>query len=238
MNLYHGTNQKSLSSILQFGLEPRGDKTGNWKHTIDGRRDSVYLTSTYGLYFASCAVKEHHSDAAIVLEIDTTELENLHADEDAIEQATRGKDKLVGMSMEQRTVHYRDIATQYDHEISLKILGTCAHLGTIPISCIKRVVVVDRKKLAQIIMKGMDPSISILNHQFCGDEYRQLNHWLFNGDSSWVSPKAEIFAKLSGSIDLEKLTVSRDGIKVYTVEIDEAGGSGSYGILKEQKCQR
>src|SRR5262245_46070163 len=93
MILYHGTRAAFLPQILEQGVKPRGDKDGNWQHTVTSNPYTVYLSVCYGLYFAMNARDQAGlpNGNVAILEIDTDKLDHqrLVPDEDAIERATR-----------------------------------------------------------------------------------------------------------------------------------------------------
>jgi len=58
MLLYHGTSEAALKDILKEGIMPRtlkGQRSGNWRHTVTSNPKAVYLTDTYAAYFALVA---------------------------------------------------------------------------------------------------------------------------------------------------------------------------------------
>lgn len=175
---------------------PRGRRKGNWKHSILSRRDAVYLTNAYALYFAVNAQRNKDERLAIV-EIDTAGLNPwlLVPDEDAIEQLNRGKDGLDG-SLEQRTKHYRKELPRYvghsQWEASLKALGNCAYMGHIAANAITRVAYIDVKQAPMLILAGMDPSITLMNYLIIGKKYRGLTKWIFGDQLEEDSPVERI----------------------------------------------
>jgi hypothetical protein len=181
MILYHGTASRHLPSILKNGLTPRNQtQVSNWDHSIPSNHETVYLTDSYALYFSAQACEEEHDDRLVVLEIDTDMLNEfmLCADEDAVEQTNRGKDDVPG-TMEERTMYYRERAHMYDWRQSLKALGTCGYQDSVPLEAITRAALVDMKTYAKLVWAGYDPSISVMNYQFCGAKYRNAMQMLF-----------------------------------------------------------
>lgn len=199
MLLYHGTSLSRWEKIKENGLLPRKNGSeSNWTHTVESNADTVYLTDAYAMYFSlQCIQKvDKNFDHAVIIEVNTSKLDSkkLVADEDALEQASRntpGGDGLPrNMTMEDRTRYYRNLTKQYashgyDHNWSLKILGTCGYMGKIPVKAITRIAIVDLSVQKQMSV-FLDPSISLMNYKFIGAKYRILNAMVF-GDS----PKPE-----------------------------------------------
>lgn len=219
MKFFHGTASRHLRSILSDGLNARNQtQVSNWEHSIPSNDNTVYLTNAYALYFAAQAA-EHESDKLAVLEIDGDVLyeSELCADEDAVEQTTRGKDDLPrDWSIEQRTLYYRELAYAYHWDQSLKALGTCGYLDVIPPEAITRVALVEVKTYTRMVWAGYDPSIGILNYRICGGKYRFATRWLFDPETKREDEKDDPFALL-GLMDVE---VDRTGIEV--LKLDEA----------------
>jgi hypothetical protein len=98
MKLYHGTTSRHLSKILAEGLTPGNqNQNSNWEHSVAASTSTVYLTNAYALFFANQALTDEGTDDILaVLEIDIDQLwdEYLVADEDAVEQTSRGRDNL------------------------------------------------------------------------------------------------------------------------------------------------
>ena len=196
MKLYHGTNGAWLNSILTSGLEPRGSKAArnNWKHGSQSNPKCVYLTDSYAPYIAFNATRGKDASCAVI-EIDTDLLdqERLTFDEDAWEQLGRGRDGVVG-NIRERTLWYRkrqlDPFTKGMFSaasgatgwcLSLDALGTCAYEGTIPSTAITRAVLWPHRPNIHLCMVW-DPSITILNQQFCGLRYKVLTRKLFDAE--------------------------------------------------------
>lgn len=204
IRLYHGTSARALPFIAEHGIMPRGkDGTrNNWKHTVGSNAKCVYLTDSYAFYFAWCAVSMDDKEDLALLEVEVP-AERLQADEDAIEQATRGRDNLpADWDMKRRTIYYRSRAHQYRAAASLELLGTCSHRGTIPVSDVRRVVLIDHEQCMRLIFSGFDPVISLMNYRILGEHYRASVQWMF-GDA----PAFRTYG--SGS------EIARDGITVY-----------------------
>lgn len=179
MKLYHGTSARHLDRVLKHGLQPRGKKSGNWKHTVESRPDAVYLTTAYPLYYGFCATKGPKDRDALILQIDSDKLNPwaLHPDEDFLGHAV--KDKLLdGMSLNERTAIHRDNLEAYQEHwpASVEALGNCCHIGGIPLDAITQAVVVPN--IAGWVAYS-DPVIAPLNYRFMGPFYRELTASLF-----------------------------------------------------------
>lgn len=201
MKLYHGTNGTWVQNILKVGIEPRGKRRyrNNWGHadTVPSNAKCVYLTNSYAPYFAFNASRGKKPMCGVV-EVDTDLLDkaNLYPDEDFLEQGSRAVADPVPGTMQQRTFYFREHQFEFDSswvlndpedgettwwESSLKYLGTCSYHGTIPVSAITRVVVWPHKP--NIRLKFVwDPSITILNQKFMGDQYKALTAKLFGDE--------------------------------------------------------
>ena len=193
VRLYHGAALSVLHPILAEGIKPRGGGgVDNWTRTVSSNPRTVYLTSAYPFHFALNANdNEKRESGVVVFEVDHSLLdeERLHADEDALEQAGRGFDKLPKhWDMKRRTEHYRKEAHRYGHTVSLNALGTCGHRGNVPPHALTRYAVV-RHKLLTPLAAAFDPSISITNFMYCGGRYRAFVSWLFGDrpDCPWTN---------------------------------------------------
>ena len=189
MKLYHGTAERRLPTILSLGLQPRGRRRGNWKHSILSCPDAVYLTQAYALYYAWQATDDKDkADRLAVLEIDTDKLDPalFAPDEDWLEQVSRKQDgpgvAPIDKGMNYRTKWYRKRLTRFraHWRDSLAGLGNCTYHGDIPASAITRIAFVDKQTNADLVMcAGMDPMISLMNYKFVGGRYRAAMKRLF-----------------------------------------------------------
>jgi hypothetical protein len=185
MKLYHGTNEIVAQKALKEGLKPRGNRKGNWKHTVDSRRDAVYLTDIYGPYFAYCASKGKQRPAVLEVDLDKLDQSRLIPDEDFLEQATRGVEGVAGhcpkeiKSMKARTEYYRAIAELNPQlwEKSLAGLGTVSYQGTIPPEAITRVAYIRRDH--DMLFEAADAMICLMNHKLCKPKYEAITKWAF-----------------------------------------------------------
>ncbi len=184
MKLYHGTTESVAKKALTEGLIPRGRRKGNWKHTVDSRRDAVYLTDIYGPYFAFACSKKKERGAVLEIDLDKLDRSKLIPDEDFLEQATRGREE-TGFcpkeikTMKDRTKYYRKIAELNPQlwEKSLEGLGTVSYRGTIPPEAITRVAYLPQDH--PFSFEAADAMIVLANHRFCKPKYEALTRWLF-----------------------------------------------------------
>ena len=179
MKLYHGTSSKYFASIKRIGLQPRGNRKGNWTHSVDSCQEAVYFTSCYGPYFCFSAIK-NSKHYPIIIEIDTSfmfDLDKFVPDEDVIAQTTKG----YGDNLNQKSKYWRERlhtfqATDMWKE-SLKILGTCAYLGNVPPTAISRVAHIKENHVP--LMFNWDCSITIMNYRILGKQYEEKTAILF-----------------------------------------------------------
>lgn len=192
MLLYHGTSERAIDRIRHEGLRPRTEtkKSGNWRSTILSNPKTVYLTECYAGYFAFVACRGLGRFG--ILEIDTEKLDNslLVPDEDSLAQyqvQVRGGDLM------KLTEYYRKLLPTYQGtemwKTSLKLMGTCGFMGTVPPGAIQRVNVFDARASEvhnAIGLKVADPSITLMNYRILGKYYKELTKVLM-GD---VDPEA------------------------------------------------
>lgn len=219
MKLYHGTTSRHLARILVEGLTPNNQNlNSNWEHTVAAGNDIVYLTNAYAMYFANQAISDEPGEEFLaVLEIDVDHLDEdcMVADEDAVEQTSRGKDMLPrDWSVTQRTVYYRERTHEYSWEGSLQALGTCGYQNTIPTTAITRIALISIKKFMQLIMGGYDPFICVMNYRLLGSSYRHAMRWLFDAGVEFESDKGDPFSDLMRM----KLPEDRTGIEVFNIQ--------------------
>jgi hypothetical protein len=233
MLLYHGTSLSRWEKIKESGILPRKDgSASNWEHTVESNPEAVYLTDAYAMYFSFQAIEDKgkYIDHPVILEIDTSLLDKKKfvADEDALEQASRhnpGGDGLPKtMSMEDRTIHYRNMAKKFakaglGHEWSLETLGTCAYVGKIPVEAITRVAIIDLDKQKQMSV-FLDPSIHIMNYKIVGAKYRALNAMIFENEPK---PQDMQFLEMTG-LNRGFESLERDGITIEEVKPTKKSG--------------
>lgn len=138
-HLYHGTNAVNIDYILAHGLTPRGERESRWKKA-PSRTDRVYLTDTYGVYFAAAAVTQELQEGAVV-EIDATQLDSrlYRPDEDAVAQLMQASGLLHPDEMHEFASTADLSAFDDQWGASLYMLGNIAYAGAIPRSAIRRI---------------------------------------------------------------------------------------------------
>lgn len=224
MRLYHGTTEAVARAALAQGLAPRSatQVSGNWdKHPSNA--NAVYLTTAYAGYFAACAA-ETGKWGLVEVETDLLDATWLVPDEDWLEQVSRTQ-VVKGMrakTVAGRTRWLRDRLILFrGHWLdSIGGLGNCAYLDEIPASAVTRVCVFDPKSNQAMAMHALDPCISLMNYAFCGEKYRNLLRWFFDGD---VSP-GELFFGLESVFNpdparlrqAQGILAERGGIEVLT----------------------
>ena len=203
MRLFHGTSTKKLDSIFKHGLRPRGRKKSLWTE-YPSAPDRVYLTKAYALFFGSMAASEDGSEGA-VLEVSGIDMSNLVPDEDALAQINiTDMPELADMDLNQRTAFWRKNAPKHSfltHD-SLRLLGNCAHMGTIPPTEIEKCVTFNPARVIMVC----DPTITLLHYRIMGEKYeRVLTNFVDNGGAThkelmdWWDPdrdKWEMLAQL------------------------------------------
>lgn len=197
MILYHGTSSTFLDDILHGGLQCRGDSPSNW---VDHPScdDRIYLTTAYAVHFAKAAC-EQHGGKPLILKVVIDDTSNLVPDEDVLAQCDTSEiaPELVGKSLTEKTQYWAKKSGWLKHlyYFSLETLGTVAHLGDIPASCIEDYVVLEWDNPA---IFGHDPTITIMNYKILGDSYNRAVEELVEskgelGHSPW-NPVDETFA--------------------------------------------
>ena len=196
MRLFHGTSVKRLDNILKEGIKPRGREESRWTEHPSAL-DRVYLSKGYAMFFGGVAADMDECEG-VVLEVDATLLP-LIADEDALAQATfKDMPELADLDLKQKTKFWRDNAVKYRHlaKESLRLLGNCAHIGTIKPTFIDRYVTFNPIDVLMV----SDPAITLMNHHLLGDRcinlvtnyvdnnggtVEQMIEWYNMGDDWW-----------------------------------------------------
>lgn len=194
--LYHGSSGNHHNAISFHGLRPRIE-TGisNWHGQYESHHEAVYLTDTYATYFA---IQAHNDEPEadtfamnlFVYEIDTELLneKNLCADEDVLtlwarqESSRLAWNGLTDYALKMRMEDRRKQMQMVSAERSLNALGTCAHMGPIPLHAITRALVYSPQVASELVMRGDDPVINLKAFKFLGDEYKTYLRWLFRFD--------------------------------------------------------
>jgi hypothetical protein len=192
MKLYHGTSLRVAQAAVAQGITPRGHAKGNWE-TCPSHPELVYLSECYAPYFAMSSGDDSDFSIAII-EVDTDLLDeaNMRPDEDFLEQISRERKfaKEIGVpstistkDMVSRTRWFRDRHSEYAFlwRASLKMLGNCAYLSSVPASAITRVAAFDLSSNVAF-MCGIDPTITLLNYRILGPYYREVTKWFFDNN--------------------------------------------------------
>lgn len=192
MKLYHGTSELAWNAIKAAGaIQPRRvTKRNNWAHNeAPSHPHAVYLTDVYACYFAVSALEElpdGEFPRAAIIEVDVDKIiGGMVPDEDALEQSSR-TGPVAKREMVQRTAAARGklkgMAGTDAWRDSLAYMGTCAHMGPIPLEAITRVALVglrDTMEHRKWTFRALDPTISAANYRFCAHDYRALTATAF-----------------------------------------------------------
>lgn len=222
MKLYHGTNEEFIPAILKHGLRPRSTKPGNWEK-FPSRPDMVYLTSTYPFYFAANTEGKGRF-AVLEIDIDVLKESKLYPDEDFILHCL-WKKRVVLEDPAYIALHQkiRNGLNQYknDWKLSLDKLGNCCYKGTI--KSFSRICYLDYKVPRGLVLSFcLDPSISLLNYAFTGQEYQQFVSWMF-GDNPKLPDKMDAFPDADDPLTLERRkafaqeSADRTGIEIQVL---------------------
>jgi len=235
MKLYHGTRASLLSKILDQGILPRNKRRSCWEHA-PSHPSVVYLTDAYAPYFAAAAACDKEGEKlGLVVEIDSNRLDHskLLPDEDALEQTNRGRDKVEG-DMFQRNKHYRSIMSQYcngEWETSLKVMGTCGHLGKIAPATITRVALIPT-----LYLMMWDASVGVMNYRWLGPKYRAQMARLF-GDVP-VDPPTEPFGDWQVPLSGHDVHIIVDGKLGPTTRLQFPDERQGWKAMREKLQQR
>lgn len=144
--LYHGTSTRFLKSILENGITPRRDnQNNNWveQPQNQSKNDRVYLTKSYGyaLFYSEKACSENlQNDCAVIIEV-SMNLHELEQDDDV---------EAIGKK------HISNFRT--DGAGSLKVMGTCSHIGKISPARFRRIFIIfDHSYVMNFASDGFSP---------------------------------------------------------------------------------
>lgn len=223
MKLYHGTTEKNAESIMKSGkIKPRGLRkvASNWKETVESNEKTVYLTDIYGAYFAAAVTKPPERWAIIEIESDELDKRLMVPDEDYLEQATRDNAELnIGGTMKERTEVFRSNISKFKYlwRDSIENMGTCGYMGEVSLKVFTKVVMYKPVSNKVITYAAIDPTITIMNHRYCGNRYRALTRWFMGGNMS-----LEEFYDMSWPFLKEKL--SDEEINEFTKKLNNKSG--------------
>lgn len=148
----------------------------HWEHPSN--EDAVYLTTAYALHYAS---SEMQGRFAAILDLDPTALnpDHLVADEDSYALATvRGYEWLTKLPLAERVTYWREHLAETDAAESLRVLGNCAYLGSIPTSAVRGVRLLEKREVSRLVMGVSDPAISPANFKLLGGTNQRFSAWL------------------------------------------------------------
>lgn len=179
----HGTCARALPSIAQDGLRPRNTRQAqsHWKKH-PSHPGAVYITSAYALHYAGNAVT---GGLAAMLDVDYAQLEPelLVADEDSYALArVQGQEHLERLPLTARVNYWRDHLAGTSASESLRVLGNCAYLGTIPPKAIRAVRLLSTAEMVRLVVGVSDPAINPMNFKIVGGMNQRLTAWLLGQD--------------------------------------------------------
>lgn len=188
MALYHGTSQLAAKRIIERGLMPvsmTGEEPTRHRATNE---EVVYLTDIHAPYYAyrRCLFDECARAAIIEIIDDQLDSKAFCFDEIVLEQVGRGDDKLPEhWNTEFRLRHYRELINHGSVDnvpwtTSLAIMGSAAYRGSIPVSAIRRIVIVDLHVVVPQVFGSVDPEISIFNHKIRKKPNLEMTRNLFD----------------------------------------------------------
>jgi hypothetical protein len=192
MMVYHGTSLSNWKKISKTGILPRTlTKKANWTGALASQENGVYLTSGYAVNYASHAAAKKN-DKLVLIEVDLDSIPGaiVVADEDALEQATRGGEDGLPRAWkgEQRVAHYRSMVRAYANKgmgfnWSMEKMGTGVHLGPIPVEAITRAVIIDPVLEIRLMQICLDASVTVPNHMIYGEYWKTITQEIFLGKS-------------------------------------------------------
>lgn len=149
----------------------------------------VYLSLAYAPYYAVSATP--NGERMALVEVDTQKLEQgrIHPDEDYIEQCLRVATKalkqfrLENASLQKRQRFVRRHLDRWKGlwPGCLEHFGNICYKGQVEPSAITRIVVYSAAENPELTFLSMEPTITIQNYKFCGNQYRTLTKF-FIGD--------------------------------------------------------
>ena len=246
MILCHGTSSAYLAEILKHGIQPRGIRENGISNydkdlmgvDITSHPDMVYLSKSFGVIYGinteaarqGEGAEERLTDENLVGEIAVIEVsvpeDSLYPDEDALSHAQQSPDeptvKDFGGGMQMFDGSFTPIwkGRLLDHKhlykFSLKSMGTCTHLGTIPVERITRYM---RVRLDAELILNFDQSICAANYQYLGRGYEAKIGELFDREfladhvieSVTLNDRDEMERQLQ--IDSEEFTPNYDHLR-------------------------
>jgi hypothetical protein len=179
MILYHGTSSEHLEAIRKTGLQPRRitKRRSNWKGSIESKRDFVYLTDAYPVYYAmNPALGERGKQPDILifkLEVDESQL---YPDEDFIAWEMARNDE--GLSVRDLIAEIDPADFQHHWRESLERNGiACTRSVSVEKILEHKIIPANYHRLLYSI--GGDAMPTPLNYLVMGDHYRRCIETLF-----------------------------------------------------------
>jgi hypothetical protein len=162
IQLFHGTSQANAEKIIKEGFVT--DQKHNWE--IKSKKGFVYLSSAYAPFYCMNSCKDGKF-ALIKVEVDT---KDLYPEDDFLMQ---GLGTPVYTQKELDKVNFKIYKSLWKE--SLRCMGNVA----VKPNKIKIIGITnfDGKKL----LYKCDPVIAPINFKFCGDYYKKLTEWIFEG---------------------------------------------------------
>lgn len=217
MRLFHGTSGTRALKIMETGILPRSKLNTFSTMPLASNRTCTYLCD-HPSYYAHLRSYEDNCGTAGIIEVDTSQIpvHLLAVDDAACEEAGRGVDGLDDdMSINARRVFYADWAIQnsadFPYQDGLEVRGSIAVKGSIPVSAITRVAIMD----IHIVRPFFDPPIStevtVQTYRHFKKKYATLTRWIFGEavNLKHVMPWEETTYKFPPD-------VGRTSIQIYT----------------------
>jgi len=218
INLYHGTAACFLDKILKEGITPREgtNRKSNYRGLVESKKDYVYLSSVFPVFYGLNAAIKHNSDLLIFKVLVDTE--NLFPDEDwiAIKQAgsDRNRTLLRKLTSEANPLEYR----QY-WQNSLKQMGNVCCRQIAPNQVIAYRVLPQGSHWLDWLGADANPGVMCSNVSIFWGEVAYKLGLLFEND---------------GSKKLDRLFDKHFRIRKKLVSINNWGGTESKQLLKRE----
>ena len=165
---YHGTSEENAKLIEAEGFKP--DLKNNW--AVKSKSGFVYLSTAYSLFYA---MKTNSKRLALIkCEVDS---KDAYPEDDFIMTAL-GKPRYTQEELDKvNLIFYK----RYWKE-SLKHMG---NIGAKP----KKIKILGIRYFEdRHLLLRCDPVVSPINFKFCGDYYKKLTEWIFEGKDCMSFP--------------------------------------------------
>lgn len=175
--LYHGTSLSNLKKIKKEGLKPRGKKKSNWEKIGISRKDLVYLTDCYAMYYAFHSINKKNDKAIILkIKVDPKKIK-LYLDEEFIYHLLdyNNADNHTQAVSLYKSINPKNLNKVIQNSLkkiptwedSLNFMGTVSCDGVAVSDIVGYSVIDERKALL------CDPSISPMNYKICSELYKR-----------------------------------------------------------------